>query len=295
MRAVLQHHDLVGVAHGRQAVGDDEGGAARHQRLERLLDARLRRRVERAGRLVEDQDRRVLEQRAGDGQALALAARQGRAALADQGVVALRLAHDEVVRLGERGRLLDLGLRRIGPADPQVVADGAVEQRRILEHHADVAAKRFELDVAMVEAVDADRARLRVPHAVQQRHRGAFAGAGLPDQRDGRARRNVQAEMHQCRPLAVVGEAHILEIDIALGAADIPAVGLVGTVDCWSSTRKKSASAGIWKKMLADEARGLSMRPISMVAEAHEAHDLADRSPRLACRARCRARRSRSR
>ena len=62
---------------------DDEGGAALHQRLQRLLDLRLGRRVERAGRLVEDQDRRVLQQRPGDGEALALAARKRDAALAD--------------------------------------------------------------------------------------------------------------------------------------------------------------------------------------------------------------------
>ena len=56
---------------------------------QRLLHPRLGRRVERAGRLVEDQDRRILQQRAGDRQALALAAGKRGAALADQRVVAL--------------------------------------------------------------------------------------------------------------------------------------------------------------------------------------------------------------
>ena len=53
------------------------------QRVERPLDARLGLHVEGAGRLVEDQDRRVLQDGAGDGEALALAARQRCAALAD--------------------------------------------------------------------------------------------------------------------------------------------------------------------------------------------------------------------
>ena len=44
------------------------------------------------GRLVEDQDRRVLEDRPGDRQPLPLAARERRAALADDRVVALRQA-----------------------------------------------------------------------------------------------------------------------------------------------------------------------------------------------------------
>ena len=46
-------------------------------------------RIERARRLVEDQDRRVLQQHAGDGDALALAAGQLHAALADVRVVGL--------------------------------------------------------------------------------------------------------------------------------------------------------------------------------------------------------------
>ena len=49
-------------------------------------------RVERRRRLVEDQDRRVLEDRARDAQPLALAARQAAAGFGDLGVVALRQA-----------------------------------------------------------------------------------------------------------------------------------------------------------------------------------------------------------
>ena len=44
------------------------------------------------GRLVEQQDRRIAQQRAGDGDALALAARQARAAFAEEGVEPLRAA-----------------------------------------------------------------------------------------------------------------------------------------------------------------------------------------------------------
>ena len=43
--------------------------------------------------------------------------------------------------------------------------------------------------------------------------------------------------------------------------------GLSGTVNCESSTRKKSASAGIWKKMRLTKPEAWSMRLISMVAK----------------------------
>ena len=44
----------------------------RHHLLQRLLELDLRAGVESRGGLVENEDRRILEQRAGDGQALAL-------------------------------------------------------------------------------------------------------------------------------------------------------------------------------------------------------------------------------
>ena len=59
--------------------------------VQRLLHARLGLVVERRGRLVEQQDRRVAHDGAGDREALALAAGQGHAVLADRRVVALRL------------------------------------------------------------------------------------------------------------------------------------------------------------------------------------------------------------
>ena len=76
--------------------------------VQALLDRGLDLGVERAGGLVEQQDRRVLEHHARDRDALALAARELDAALADMRVVARRplaspSAGDELVRLGALG------------------------------------------------------------------------------------------------------------------------------------------------------------------------------------------------
>ncbi len=58
-----------------------------HQRHQLLLDRRLDFAIQRRGGLVEDQDRGVLQQHAGNGDALALPARELDAPLADMGVV----------------------------------------------------------------------------------------------------------------------------------------------------------------------------------------------------------------
>ena len=143
--AVVEHQDAGGVAHGRKPVRDHEGGAVLHHLVERGLHLHLGGGVERAGRLVEDQDRRVLHQRARDRDALALAAREHAAALADAGLEAFRIALDEIERLRARGGLANLLVGRLRPADAQVLADRAVEQQHLLEHHADVPAQRREL------------------------------------------------------------------------------------------------------------------------------------------------------
>ena len=83
--ALLHDDDAVGVFDGGQAVRDDQRGAVLHQPGQRLLDETLRFRVERARRLVEKQDRRILQDRTGDGNSLALAAGELLAALAEIG------------------------------------------------------------------------------------------------------------------------------------------------------------------------------------------------------------------
>src|SRR2546423_12580942 len=69
--SVLEHQDAGGVANGREAMGDHEGGASLHDLVERGLELRFRLGVERARSLVEDQDGRILEQRARNRQPLA--------------------------------------------------------------------------------------------------------------------------------------------------------------------------------------------------------------------------------
>jgi len=86
--AVAQHDDPVGVAQGGEPMRDHEARPAREQGSHRALDLGLGRRIDARGRLVEDQDGGVDDQRARDAQQLALAKRQVLPALVEWGVVA---------------------------------------------------------------------------------------------------------------------------------------------------------------------------------------------------------------
>src|SRR5665811_639412 len=82
-------------------IRDSDYGAVLHQVGQRLLYQHFALRVQMAGGFVENQDGRVLEQGARDGEALALSAGELDAAVANRGFVAFRKAHDEFV--GEGG------------------------------------------------------------------------------------------------------------------------------------------------------------------------------------------------
>ena len=158
--AVIEDQDTVGADHARQPVRQDQGGAPGREPVEGLLDHRLVFGIDRRQRLVEDQDRRIPQQGAGDRQPLALAARQHDAALADHRLVALRQGRDELVRIGVASRRLELVPIGIGLAEPQILFDRAVEQIGVLVHHGDHPAHRLGIERPQIAPADQHRSRL---------------------------------------------------------------------------------------------------------------------------------------
>src|SRR5450759_978767 len=93
--ALGDDQDLIGLAHRRQTVGDNNRGAAGQRRPQRQLHRQFRLRVEVRRRLVEHHDGGRLEQQPGDCYALLLAPRQPVAAVAHHRVKAGRQRFDQ--------------------------------------------------------------------------------------------------------------------------------------------------------------------------------------------------------
>ena len=74
--ALVEHDDLVRPHHGGEPVGDDQRGAVARDAVEGILDFLLGEAVEGRGRLVEQKDRRALEDGSRDCDALLLALRR---------------------------------------------------------------------------------------------------------------------------------------------------------------------------------------------------------------------------
>ena len=155
---------------------DHDQRAAAAQSRQRLGDDVLVLGVQRGGRLVHQQDGSILEQRAGDGDALALAARQARAAFADRSVHALRQARDDLRHAGLARGLHEFGLGGVGLADADVVGDAAREQIAVLEDLAELAGQLRARHPAHVDAADQHAALAGVEEARDQPRQ-----RGLPD------------------------------------------------------------------------------------------------------------------
>ena len=98
--------------------------------------------VERGGRFVEQDDRRILEERARDRDALALAAGKLHAALAARAVVGALEAEDELVRMRGLGGGDDFLVAGARPAHGDVLADRPLEQESLLADVGGLPAQR---------------------------------------------------------------------------------------------------------------------------------------------------------
>src|SRR5207249_5435683 len=137
-RPAVHDHDFVRVEHGGQAVSDHDRRRPLDHSVDGLLDQALGLAVERAGGLVEDQDLWVRDDRAGDGDTLALSARQANPPVADHRVVPVGERHDEVVGVPDLRGADDGRLRDLVPPVGDVLPDRGVEQERLLRDDAEI-------------------------------------------------------------------------------------------------------------------------------------------------------------
>ena len=158
-----------------------------HQPVERVLHQPLAFGVERRGRFVEQQQGRIAQQRAGDRDALALAARQARAAFAHEGVEPVGQRAQEILGIGVARRLPQLVLARVPIAVAQIVARARGEHHRFLRHHRDALADVGGIGVAKVDAVEQHAARAADRRSA--RRAGRWSSCRRPTGRPPRAAR----------------------------------------------------------------------------------------------------------
>ena len=214
--AVVDHRDQVGALRGGEPVRDDDHAAPGHEPLERPVEQQLGTGIEARRGFVEHEHRRVDEPGARHRHELAFARREVRAARVDLRVEALRevvepLGEAEVVERGADARVVGIGRRH-----QQVLADRAGEQEALLGDDDDPPAQRGLVDVAEVDATEADRAVGRVVEPRHQLGERRLARAGGADEHEPLAVLERERHVVQHRiELRRVPEAHVVDHEIA--------------------------------------------------------------------------------
>mmetsp|Transcript_6425 Transcript_6425/g.13074 ORF Transcript_6425/g.13074 Transcript_6425/m.13074 type:complete len:266 (+) Transcript_6425:418-1215(+) len=181
------------------------------------LDLHVRLVVDACSCFVHQPDRRLPQQRPRHAQQLALARAQIRTPLGDLGVQAAEAGDLGVKRLARAaqaipeqvvGHLVDGG---------EVVANRASENGRLLLDDRDPPAQLAKVDVAIVLAIDHDRASTGLDHAEEGHRQRALAGARPPHHAHALPRRYREREVTENRG----GGARVLhlqpsELDLAV-------------------------------------------------------------------------------
>jgi len=184
--------------------------------------------VDRAGRLVEHEDRRIGQERAGDREPLLLAARESRPAFPEQRLVGRRLPAEEVVgpgRLGGREPRFD---RRLGPAVGEVFPDRAAKQERLLKHDSQPLPQLAGRQPADVDPVDLDAPLLDVVEPGQEVHERGFSGAAAAHDPDHLAGGHLEGDVVEHRLVFVVAEGHVAKGDPPRGLVPGGRLGRLG-------------------------------------------------------------------
>ena len=187
--SVDEHDRAVGELDGREPLRRDEHGAALERRPQPLDEAPLGERVDGRERIVEHDDARTGDERARERDALALAAGEIDAALADERVVAVRQLVGERVDAGRLARGEHLVPVGVVAARSEVLAQRHREEHGPLRHERDGGAKLGDRQVARVDAADEHAPAGRVVEAREQVEQRRLAGAG----RRRRSRRSRRA------------------------------------------------------------------------------------------------------
>ena len=197
-------------------MGDDKGGAALHQPVHALLHQLLCAGVDGGRGLVQDQDRRVRNGGAGDGEELPLALAQIGPIAGEDCLVAIRKPPDKAVGVGQlRGgnALLIGGLQ---PPVADILHHCASKQVGVLQDDAQGAAKVGFPDFVDIDAVIADFAVLNIVEAIDQIGDGGLSRAGTAHKGDLLSGCGKEFDVVQDDFFIVVAEVHIVKDNIAL-------------------------------------------------------------------------------
>src|SRR5207248_112762 len=148
----IEYQNRFGVGEHRETMGDDYDRATGCDTPQVVPDDYFAFRVERAGRLIEDQNARVGEERSRNRQSLLLTAGQILGVFFKDRIIAARQSFDELISTGHACRLsylLEAGVRFDAA---NIIPHGAAKQEIILQYDSDTRAQMHHIELAGIGA-----------------------------------------------------------------------------------------------------------------------------------------------
>ncbi len=216
--AFFHDEDLIGFLDGREAVGDEDGRAARKDLVNRRLDHFLGFRVDVGGGFVEDQDAWVECNHPCKGDQLPLTCAQGRAALLHIVHVPAREVFDEFVGPHDLCRTFGLFQRNARMVQGDILIDRAGKQKDILQDQTHQLPQLTQFVIVDVISIDRDFATVDLVESGQQVDDGRFAGSGRTYECDFLPGLDFEADIPQDPILLGVGKPYLVEGDLHVTA-----------------------------------------------------------------------------
>ena len=179
----IQRQNLVRVPHGFQSVGNHNNRLVLHQSFHGLLQLILVLRVYVCSRLIEDDNRRILENGPGNGNPLLFAPGQSGPAFADYSIVSRGKGTDKLITAGFFCRFYYFLMGGFRPAKLDVVLDGVGKELYLLENHTYLVHQRFQGVVLHIGAANVYGAMIYIPESGNQAAQSRLAGAAWADNR----------------------------------------------------------------------------------------------------------------
>lgn len=133
--SIVKDEDLVCIYNCTEAVGDHNNRLTFHQFGNRLLNQDFIFRVKGCCCFVKQDNRRIFQQSASDGNTLALTAGKSAAVFTENRLIPVRHLPDKFITIGGFGRGNHLIVRCVWIAKTDIVHNRIIEQGHILEHN----------------------------------------------------------------------------------------------------------------------------------------------------------------
>ena len=197
-------------------MGDDETCSSFHQVIHCFLDQHFCSCIYGAGRLIEDQDLRICEDRAGDRQKLFLTLRYVARLFVELHIIAARKCLHEAVYMGRFSRLYHFFICGIQFSVPDVLHDRAMEEPCVLKHHAEHFSELAPVEVPDVVSVDLDRSAVHIIETHEQLDHGRLSGSCRTDNGNLLSLFYFSGEIVDDDLIRVIAEMYVIELNISL-------------------------------------------------------------------------------